>query len=171
MGFRSFPLCDCWRRNWRDNSGIHRGFKGGIEHLHQASTQPAKSVRRDLLLEEPVDGVEGLAGSVDRTPPSVGDGDQLGAAVGRVGLGLKVTELHKVGNEFGHGLFRDAGPHGELGQSEALVGDVRHDRVVHQAVVVEAGGNEVFLQCSGHVAIGEHQEEEQWRVFVGIGHS
>ncbi|MDQ4098562.1 MAG: hypothetical protein M3144_11935 [Actinomycetota bacterium] len=48
---------------------------------------------------------------------------------------------------------------------------MRHDRVVRQAVVVEAGGNEVFLQCSGHVAIGENQEEEQWRVFVGIRHS
>lgn len=88
----------------------------------------------------------------------------------QVGRAREVAELLEVDDQPRHRLLGDARFPGELRQSYALVGDVRHHVVVHDAVVLEPGGDEVCLERLRQVTLGEGDEQEHRRVFVRIKH-
>ena len=145
--------------------------EGGFDHSQQAMAQCLQGLRADLVGERSIDAAEGSGGGVDCLATPRCERDQLGSAILGIWPRSQVPPLHEVADEFGHGLFRDAGAFRQIGQPNAVVGDVGHDVVVDGAVVHEAGGDEVLLQRVHHVALGQHQEEKEVRPLVGVGHS
>jgi len=71
-------------------------------------------------------------------PAPLGEEDQAGTPVARIGSTLDVAVLFEVVDQVAHRLFGDLGAFGELGEARALRLDVLEDRGVGGADVVEA---------------------------------
>ena len=126
------------------------GERGG-EDGEQAASQRAKRslAERGLHLRERAHRL------ADGSTPLVGEADELRPPIVRVGSAHEVAELLEIDDELGHRLLGDARLLGELGQSYALEGDVRHQVVVHDTVVIEPGSDEVRLERLRQVTLGE----------------
>lgn len=153
------------------SAGGHRsGSQGRTDQAQQAATQPPQRGRTNPRDECLVHRFERTHGYIHRPPSARGEGDELGPSVDRVGFGPKVSQCHQVANELGHGLFGHAGTLGEFSGADPVVGDVGHDGVMNDAVVVEARSHEVLLKSARHVALSAGQEQEQRCVLVGVSH-
>ena len=114
--------------------------------------------RRDLVLESVDCGDAGRDGLL----PTVGEHDELGPAIGRIGPTLHIAQVLEFVHEFAHGLRGDVGHAGQIGEPAAVGLDLREDGGVRR-LLREAGPDHPFddLEAEQAVRLTQHRDRIQ----------